>query len=281
MGMRLPDFVIIGAQKAGTTWLGYRLLEQAGIFLPRPLEAHFFDQNENYAKGLEWYASRFEGAPADAAVGEKTPDYLWTIRPERRGPNDIPELMYKTLPEAKLVVLLRDPIKRAISALNHNVRSRKLSPFVDPDAVLTRSLDPANDRYGLIGRGHYLMHLQRFLEFYPRERIHVIFFEDDIVKAPQETVNSVMSFLGRGNAQPLRPRSRPENKRMNSRLGLVLNYYAPRLSPLISALDRALPSAPEIRPSPSCEARLREHFAPHNDALFAFLGRRTQAWPAV
>ena len=275
MARRIPDFVIIGAQKAGTTWLGARLREQPGVFLPRPYEVHFFDRADNYAKGLDWYGSHFAGAPTDALVGEKTPDYFWTVRPEGRGPNDIPARMHGALPEARLVVVLRDPVKRAISALNHMVRARRLSPFIDAGAVLSEALDPVKDRFGLIGRGHYLAHLQRFLDFYPRERLHVVFFEDQVIKAPQQTIDAVMSFLGRGAAAPLQPRSRPENRRMNSRLGLMLNYYAPKLSPLISAIDRALPAAPEIAPSQSIRDLLYEHYAPHNRALFDFLGRST------
>ena len=79
--MRLPDFVIIGAQKSGTTWLGARLAEQPAIFLPRPFEVHFFDRNDNYAKGRDWYSGHFSAAPADTLVGEKTPDYFWATRP--------------------------------------------------------------------------------------------------------------------------------------------------------------------------------------------------------
>jgi len=94
------------------------------------------------------------------------------------------------LPNARLIVVLRDPVKRAISALNHFVRDGWLSPFVDPDSVLAKAMDPALDRYGLIGRGHYLVHLRRFLEYYPRERIHVALFEDDLVSAPQTTLTA-------------------------------------------------------------------------------------------
>jgi len=275
---RLPDFVIIGAQKAGTTWLGYRLLEQQSVFLPRPLETHFFDRAENYAKGLDWYASRFTGAPAGALIGEKTPDYFWTLRPHGRGPNDIPARMRAALPNAKLIVVLRDPVKRAISALNHHIRARRMSPFVDPDAVLTEALDPQKDHFGLVGRGHYFTHLQRFLSVYSQEDIHVVLFEDEIIRAPRETVTGVMTFLGRNGDVVPQPPSRPENSRINSRIGLVLNYYAPKLSFMISAVDRLLPSAPAVTPSASCQTRLREHFEPHNQALFKFLGRSVATW---
>jgi len=278
MATRLPDFVIIGAQKAGTTWLGARLAEQPGLFLPRPFEVHYFDRDERYSKGREWYAAHFAAAPEGALIGEKTPDYFWTLRPEGRGPADIPERMRDTLPNARLVVVLRDPVKRAISALNHFVRNRWLSPFVNPDAVLADALDAGHDRYGMIGCGHYLVHLRRFLQCYQRERIHIIFFEDDLIKAPQTTLDGVLAFLGCPSAQRITARSRPENSRMNSKLGLVLNYYAPRLSALVSVVDRILLKAPPLEPSPACRALLYDHFDPHNRALFDFLGRDTGAW---
>jgi len=186
--------------------------------------------------------------------------------------------MHRLLPNALLLVGLRDPVKRAISALNHIIRVGWQSPFVNPDSLLSEALDPARDRYGLIGRGCYATQLQRFLEFYPRERIEVIFFEDDIIRAPQETLDRITGFLGRGAAQPIPRRTRPENKRMNSRLGLIASYYAPKLAPLISVVDRTLPAAPAVTPSPGCIARLYEYFAPHNRALFDLLGRSTSAW---
>ena len=278
MTARLPDFVIIGAQKAGTTWLGARLAEQPSVFMSPVLEVRYFSRPDLYAKGLDWYAGHFADAPADAVVGEKTPDYLWTVRPEGRGPNDIPERMHKAVPDARLLVALRNPVKRAISAFNHIIRTRKISPFADPDTVLTAALDPANDRFGLIGRGHYLVHLRRFLEFYPREQMLTVFFEDEVVKAPQATLEKVMTFLNRRASPPVQRRRWPENKRMNTRLGLILNYHMPKLAPVISVIDRLLPEAPAFTPSPACTARLHEHFDSHNRALFSFLGRSTDAW---
>ncbi len=275
---RLPDFVIIGAQKAGTTWLGARLAEQTELFLPRPYEVHFFDRNDNYAKGRDWYAERFAAAPPKILAGEKTPDYFWTARPDGHGPNDIPERMHNTVPEARLIVVLRDPVTRAISALNHLVRVRWLSPFADPDTVLRDALDSKRDHYGLIDRGKYLFHLRRFLDFYPRDRIHVVFFEDEIATSPQATIESVMNFLGRSGV-PVKAPARPENKGTNSRFYQILNYHLPRVSTLLSTIDRALPDAPGLVPSAAMRARLYDHFAPHNQALFAFLGRDIpRAW---
>jgi len=275
---RFPDFIVLGAQKAGTTWLGARLNEQPGVFLPNPFEVNYFSHARNYKKGPDWYAAKFENAPADSIVGEKTPGYFWTVRPPAWGPNDIPERMHDLVPDARLIVVLRDPVKRAISALNHYVRSRAFSPFVNPDKVLTEALEPAREKFGLIGHGLYLRNLKRYLTLYPRERICVLFFEDDIVASPDATLDRVMRFLGREKKQPIKEPLRPENRRMNSRVGLIANYFAPRLGPVVSAVDRLMPAGSEIVPSDECRARLYDYFAPHNEALFEFLGRKTDAW---
>src|SRR5215831_5400325 len=141
MTARPPDFIIIGAQKAGTTWLRARLVSQPGLFM-FPKEIHFFDVPARYARGMEWYLGHFDAAPAGVVVGEKTPDYFWTNGPAHHGPAGIPERMHKSLPDARLIAVLRDPVMRAVSQLNHLIRARVLSPFVDPDAVLMRALDP-------------------------------------------------------------------------------------------------------------------------------------------
>ena len=76
-GARLPQFLIIGAQKAGTTWMHEMLGEHPDVFMPTPKELHFFDQRQVYDQGLEWYAGNYADAPADAILGEATPNYLW------------------------------------------------------------------------------------------------------------------------------------------------------------------------------------------------------------
>ena len=68
-----PDFIIIGAQKSGTTWLVDMLRDHEGVFIPRD-EVHFF--NGHFDKGIDWYASHFNEASKNQCIGEKTPDYL-------------------------------------------------------------------------------------------------------------------------------------------------------------------------------------------------------------
>src|SRR5262249_40448697 len=74
--MASPNFIIIGAQKSGTTWLARHLRNHPEVFLVRG-EIHFFDKDFNFARGRDWYESQFAAATTHRAIGEKTPEYLW------------------------------------------------------------------------------------------------------------------------------------------------------------------------------------------------------------
>ena len=99
-----PNFLVIGAQRAGTTWLYECLREHPEIFLPETKELHYFDLN--HEKGDEWYFRHFEGA-SEKAIGEITPNYY-------QYPGAI-EKAHVLLPEAKFIFILREPKARAIS----------------------------------------------------------------------------------------------------------------------------------------------------------------------
>ena len=117
-----PDFLIIGAEKAGTTWLHDVLRAHPDLFLPDTKELHFFnrfDSNgreiDTYARrGLDWYQRHFEAAERGKPAGEATPLYLCDPAAPRR--------IRRTLPEARFIVLLRDPVSRTWVALPHGPR---------------------------------------------------------------------------------------------------------------------------------------------------------------
>ena len=105
---RLPDFLCVGAQKSGTSLL-YRLLNQhPEIYLAKGKEIHFFNRDENYNKGIEWYSEHFAGSEDYKRVGEVTPDYNYVPT--------VPGRIYKTLgKDIKLIFMLRNPVDRAYS----------------------------------------------------------------------------------------------------------------------------------------------------------------------
>lgn len=178
--MTLPNFLVLGAQRAGTTQLHLLLEAHPQVYLPqRRKEIHFFDWY--YDRGTEWYESFFPEANyanAYAAIGEVTPDYL--SEPQ------VPARIASLLPSAKFLLSLRDPIARLISAYAHHQRSfnerRPFSRFVREDQ---RALE----------RGMYARHLRRYLDLYPRERFLVLLFEEWIV-SPEVSLGPVRRFLG-------------------------------------------------------------------------------------
>ena len=107
--MRKPNFFCIGAQKCGTTSLFNLLVEHEDIFLPSVKEDHFFDVDERFNKGLDWYLDQyFKDANNEKIVGSITPDYLFF--------NKCPKRIFNLLgKDIKLIIILRNPVDRAYS----------------------------------------------------------------------------------------------------------------------------------------------------------------------
>src|SRR5690606_1986293 len=197
---RLPDFLIVGAMKCGTTSL-HRILDQhPGVFLPLgelfffdvdDVQQHpdafvytpggwtFFDYEAEFERYLAWYAAHFAAAAPGQLVGEDTTTYLASPR--------APERIRALLPEARIIVLLRDPVARAVSHYWHLVQHRRaIYPL---EEMLQRA--PEN----LLVRGHYREQIERYLRFFPRDRVKVLLFER-LVADPQAVVDDVCAFLG-------------------------------------------------------------------------------------
>ena len=213
-GRTLPDFLIIGAQKAGTTSL-YRYLREHPDVLVEPGvgEVHFFDNH--WDEGESFYQSHFPrtttlqahrvetGRPA--VTGEKTPYYLFhPLSPERAK---------ATVPDAKLIVLLRNPAERAASQhkMNFNMGLETLS-FADAidaeprrvEATFRAIVDGAAPSgggpvalYSYVSRGRYVEQLDRWLAYYPREQL-LLLRSEDLLTDPEATFATVLDFLGLG-----------------------------------------------------------------------------------
>jgi hypothetical protein len=181
-GGRLPNFLVIGAMKAGTTSLFHYLAAHPQAYLSPLKEVEFFVDGPNWRRGFEWYRARFADAPADAiAVGEASTAY--TKFPEYAG---VPERIAAHLPGARLIYVVRDPIERIRSHYQHRVLSgAERAPLAT--AVLE---DP---RYVEVSR--YAMQLERYLPHVPRGRILLLTSEDLRAKRA-ETVKAAYRFLG-------------------------------------------------------------------------------------
>ncbi len=126
-----PNFFIIGAQKSGTSWLADVLSQHDDVFLASE-EIHYFDKLHNMKHGFDWYSRHFAGAGSCRAIGEKTPDYLWAHGNGGEGHNSNVHVDITTeFPDAKYLVVVRNPVDRAISALVHTIKTNRVS-FLRP-----------------------------------------------------------------------------------------------------------------------------------------------------
>ena len=172
--MPAPTFLCIGAQKCGTTWLAAAVAQHPEVGTGRKKELHFFDSRDAYAKGLDWYERQFRTTPQTRAIGEFTPNYWWTVGSETPsnylGAADRVAAAY---PDLRLIVCLRDPVDRAVSAYFHNIKAGRLSPA-------TPFLDAVRQRPGLREFGCYGRQLDAWLERFPIERYLFLVYEEDI-----------------------------------------------------------------------------------------------------
>src|SRR3954471_16955745 len=176
----LPNLVVIGAQKCGTSVLHYYLSLHPEVSMSRPKELNFFIEERNWPRGVDWYKAHFD---ADARVrGEASPNY--TAFPQHEG---VPERMAQVVPDAKLIYMVRDPIERIAAHWVHNYAKRR------EKGTLAETLVHPNTSY--VTRSKYAMQLERFLEHYPKEQV-LVFQQSELRHKRMETLRQVFEFIG-------------------------------------------------------------------------------------
>jgi hypothetical protein len=208
----LPDFIVIGTQKGGTTALYAHLRDHPQVLPCAAKEVHFFDLQ--FARGEGWYRRCFlapDELPrslrpqgADLIDGEASPYYLFHPH--------VGERIARTTPGAKLIVLLRDPVDRAYSHFQHNVRKgRETLSFADalkreaavlPAEQALMEADPdrisqIHQHYSYAARGRYAEQLERYFRHFAREQMLILKSEDFFAR-PAEVYSEVLQFLGIG-----------------------------------------------------------------------------------
>lgn len=177
----LPDFVIIGAMKCGTSTLHAQLALQPQFFMSEPKEPNFFSDDENYAKGEDWYRSLFRNAGKGAIKGEssthytKLPTYPKTV-----------DRLAALIPNAKFIYVMRDPIDRLISHYIHEWTQ----------GVITCAIDEAIEKHpDLIAYSRYAYQLEPFVARFGKERILPVAFEA-MTAQPDAELKRIAAFLG-------------------------------------------------------------------------------------
>lgn len=241
----LPDAVILGAQKSGTSSLHNYLTQHPAVTAPLRKEVHFFDLN--FARGEDWYRAHFGRVGEPGLNLDSSPYYLFHPA--------VPQRLRAMLPAAKLIVLLRDPVRRAYSNYWHERdKGRESLTFEDAIAAEPGRIDSAQARladgtlershehqhFSYLARGRYAEQLERWFERFPREQFLILRFED-LVEDPLAVLNQSLEFVG------LPPAESVDLEARNTR----------RYPPITAATA----------------ARLREYYEPWNRRLEALLAR--------
>jgi hypothetical protein len=189
----LPNFLVVGAQKAGTTSLHHYLQAHPDIYLPAKKETKFFIHDRYYSKGIAFYEDTyFSEWGGEAAVGEVDPDYMYFEQA-------LPRIgRHLDLTALKLIFIFRNPVDRAFSQYLMNYR-RGHETLTFDQAIATESLriqkgHMENLRYSYATRGYYLRQVERFLEHVDRSRI-LFLLSHDLEANPTRCIREVYQFL--------------------------------------------------------------------------------------
>lgn len=289
--MSLPDFLVIGAYKSGSTALHEALRAHPQVFVPARKGPSFFafDGVEEpdrplppgTVRGWEDYQALFEPAPAGSVRGEVSPEYLANPRAAGR--------IRERVPDARLVAILRNPVERAFSDYLMYVRDG-LEPETDfgraLDAQEARRHDAAPTGY-YVETGFYGRQLRPYFEAFPRERIQVHLFED-FAADPDAVLRSLFAFLGVDPALGAAP-ERAVNVSGVPRNALVAAAVrgGRRLAPLLPAAVRRRAKATLARGldrpalAPKHRSRLVELYREDVAELERLLERPLDGWLAT
>jgi len=206
-----PQFIIIGAAKAGTTSLYKKLNMHPDVFMSNPKEPEFFARDDIYDRGIDWYFNLFSNASNTQVCGEASTLYSLT----QLYPKTVVR-MNELLPNVKIIYVVREPIKRAFSYYTQLIKNYQNStknyivnrtfeecifPEKFPNRVNREQFFASFDQHLLdtpgtfIGGGMYMTNIENYLEFYNQENILLIDF-DDLVKNIDEVAAKICKFIG-------------------------------------------------------------------------------------
>lgn len=178
----LPTFLIIGAAKSGTSSLFEYVRGHPDVYMPDQKELHFFGEEFNWHKGIDWYRAWFEDAADAQAVGEASTTY--TRFPYSQG---VPQRVAETLPKARLIYIMRHPVERAISQCRYHIWD---------GWEKERNLETAlrcNPFY--VDTSCYAMQIAQYLEHFPLDSMLLIPSED-LKNQRESTMKKIFGFIG-------------------------------------------------------------------------------------
>jgi hypothetical protein len=277
--MTLPTFLGIGVQRAGTTWLHTLLASHPDVYMPtRRKEIRFFERY--FDRGLDWYQGFFcppDEAARYRAIGEISTQYYDC--------EACPERIYRTLPDVKLIIMLRHPVNRAYSHYGFVVQRRNFR------GSFQEFLD---SRHKSLEKGYYSRYLKRYLDCFDRTQILALLFEEvfgDVTRTQQTLADflgiEVSGFPAAGTREKINSSSVPQHqalygmlvktgRRLRRRNLEAVVDFVKRLG-----VDRVLQQGRALAPLDREVARqLSQHYQQEFDELERVLQIDLSAWRA-
>lgn len=183
--MRLPDFLIIGGAKSGTTTLYQYLCRHPQVYMSTPKEPDFFAVDAQYTQGIDWYSSLFGEAKPEQVCGEASTTYSrWQQHPLAAA------RIAQTLPNVKLIYIMRHPVDRAYSFYVHKQKEgrRHQKELFD---TFEQAIKHQSE---FLDSSYYLEQISKFLQFFPRESFLFLLMED-LIQRPAETLKTTLNFI--------------------------------------------------------------------------------------
>lgn len=269
----LPTFIVIGAMRCGTTSLYYLLSDHPEIGMSARKETDFFIVEGNYNLGLPWYQSQF---PDEAkAIGECSPNYT-----KRHLFLGAPKRIKETIPDVKLIYLIRDPVQRTISHYLSS-RSRRKERRTIEEALSDLSVN----NYVLTSM--YYKQIELYLKFFPMSKICIVTTEE-LNQHPVRTTQKIYRFLGVNDQFESRWIGKVFNSSSAKRVqpswlrwisdNLLSQQLKDEIRPYFP--EEWLPGKPLNRPEPSPELKrkLASHLRPDVKKLRALTDRVFDEW---
>lgn len=250
---RLPDVIIIGVRKGGTRALIEMLSLHRAIAAAKS-ELHFFDCEQRYARGLDWYRSQMPPARPDQLVVEKTPAYFSSAR--------APERIRRMSGHARLLLIVRDPVERVLSDYTqvlHNQLQKKKKPQRIEELLLRG--EELNLDYKALNRSLYHRHMERWFALFPPQNVHIV-DGDALIREPLPEIRRVENFLH------LQPQISQENFYFNKTKGFYCLRADGRSHCLHESKGRVHP-----RLAPQILLKLQRYFTEPNRRFFHLVAR--------
>jgi hypothetical protein len=175
------NFIVVGPLKTGTTWIHHYLSHHQQISLPTTVkETYFFDRQDKYDRGLNWYCTYFQDWQQPTIKGEVAPTYFHSL--------EAPERIYQVNPQCKIIVILREPVSRLVSFYRHMMQRSELKSN-------TSFKEALREQSSLLDTSRYYFHLSRWIDTFTKNNIRIIPYEL-LVISPEAFAERLCQAIG-------------------------------------------------------------------------------------